>query len=74
MANTLAREHARARRMTRRTTMEYLKDLGRDAADLEAAQICLNAGITSAELAADAKRIPEMALIATAAAELEADW
>ncbi len=74
MANTLAREHARARRMTRRTTMEYLKDLGRDAADLEAARIYLEAGITPEELAADAKVIPELAPAAVAAAELVAVW
>lgn len=72
MANTLAREYARARHMTRRTMEEYLRDLGRDAADLEAALICLDAGITPAELAEDAESIPELAPVAAALAELVA--
>ncbi len=74
MANTLAREGARARHMTPRSMEEYLRDLGRDAADLEAARIYLEAGITPEELAADAKVIPELAPAAVAAAELVAVW
>ena len=57
MAGTLAREHTRARHMTRKSTEEYLRDLGEDAALLEAASICLDAGLTPAELAVD----PEVA-------------
>ena len=57
MASTLAREAARARHMTRKSTEEYLRSLGEDAALLEAAHICVDAGLTPAELAVD----PELA-------------
>ena len=57
MANTVARERARARHMTPRSMEEYLRSLGEDAALLEAAWICVDAGVTPAELAVD----PELA-------------
>lgn len=70
--NTLAREQARTWHMTHRSMEEYLRDLAEKAANLEAAIICLDAGITPAELAADARVIPELAPVAAAMAELVA--
>ena len=57
MASTLAREAARARHMTRKSTEEYLRSLGEDAALLEAAWICVEAGRVPADFAHD----PELA-------------
>ena len=70
--NTVARESARARHMSPVSMGEYLRGLGEDAANLEAAIICLDAGITPAQLAADALVIPELAPLAAAMAELVA--
>ena len=66
MANTVARENARARHMAPRSMEEYLRDLARDAADLEAAimeaaRICLKAGRVPADFAND----PELAAAMT---------
>lgn len=55
--DTVAREHARARHMTPVSMEEYLRGLGEDAAVLEAAWICLEAGRVPADFAHD----PELA-------------
>ena len=43
----------------------------RSQADMEAARICRDAGITPEELAADAKSFPELAPVAAAMTEAE---
>ena len=60
--DTVARERARARHMSPVSMEEYLRDLARDAADLEAAimdaaRICLKAGRVPGDFAED----PELA-------------
>jgi hypothetical protein len=81
--DTLAREYARARHMTRRTMEEYLRDLGRDAAamfppgteiteDHKALAVFLDVGITPAELVADARGIPALSPLAGLVPELVA--
>ena len=77
MANTLAREGARARHMTPGSMEDYARDLGQQAAaldpmDLQAARIALDAGITPEQAREDAEHNLFLAPLAGAMERLTA--